>query len=241
MRSFLFLLTSSAIINLLCNALPLPGIYELYTNEARDLDDVVRLDARVNGMPVGPGGRYLEDEPTHAQSTRLFNPIPHGTYLETASHLYSASDVNTHAHQFLNSLNGAVTQTSNKQRKAVKTYPKPTSGFRSSESGRDPSHGYELRYHYPMPVQATPGNPPVNPHTAMNVGPDRLVAYRNKTDTHFNIGVIYHDPHLPIPPTSQNHPFSVARQRSQFQVAFTKAKKAFTKPFRAIYRKIKGH
>jgi len=243
MRSFLFLLTSSAIINLLCNALPLPGVYEPYTYEARDLDDVVRLDARVHGMPVGPGGRYPEDEPTHAQSTRLFNPMPQGTYVQTHNHVYSASDVNAQAGRFMTSLDGAVTQNSNKRRKAVKTYPKPTSGFRPSESHRDPSHGYDLRYHYPM--QGRPGNAPVNAHTgrtSLRVGTDRLLGYRNRHDTHFNLGVSYHDPHLPIPPTSHNHPFNVANPRrgSQFKVGFTKTKKAITKPFRAIYKKIKG-
>jgi len=243
MRSFLFLLTSSAIINLLCNALPLPGVYELYTNEVRDLDDVVRLEARVNGIPVGPGGRYPEDDPTHAQSTRLFHPMPADTYVETYNHVHTASDVNAKADHFMTALDGAVTKTNNKGRKATKTYPKPTSGFRPSESARDPSHGFDLRYHYPM--EGIPGNARVNPNTlrtSMKVGTDRLLAYRNRADTHFNLGVSYHDPHLPIPPTSGNHPFSAAQPRpgGQFKVALIKAKKAFIKPFRAVYNKVKA-
>ncbi|PPR03218.1 hypothetical protein CVT26_008066 [Gymnopilus dilepis] len=233
MRTILYILLSSTFVNLVCNALPLPGAYDPYNYDARDFDDLVRLEARTRGSrrrgnPVGPGARYPEDDPTHPQSTRLYHPAAPGTYYQTANHAYSHHDVNRHTDQFMTALDHAPTAHSNRQRKSVRTYPKPTSGFRPSESHRDPTHGYDIRYHYPM--AATPGNAPTNAHTgrtSMRVGTDRLLAYRNRHDTHFNVGVSYHDPHQPIPATSHNHPFSHAppKRGGQFKVGFTKAKK----------------
>ncbi|PPR06192.1 hypothetical protein CVT26_005491 [Gymnopilus dilepis] len=233
MRSILYVLISAALASLVSHALPLPGVYEVNEYDARDSGDLVRLESRVFGSrpnPVGPGGRHPEDERTHAQHTRLFHPVPQGTYYETANHAYSHHDVNQHASQLMNALDLATTRNTPRLRKSERTYPKPTSGFRPSEAHRDPASGHPIAYHYPM--SATPGNAPHNPHTgrtSMRVGTDRLMAWRHPTDTHFHIGVSYHDPHLPIPPTSRNHPFSAAAPRNggRFKVGVVKAKKAF--------------
>lgn len=154
---------------------------------------------------------------------------------------YSAAEVNAAAHTFLHTtLGGADTKVSNRQKKSTRTYPKPTSGFRPSEAHRDPASGHDLAYHYPM--KGMPGNAPVNAHTgrtSMKVGTDRLMAWRNRGDTHYNIGVSYHDPHQPIPPTSGNHPFSVApvKTGSAAKIQLLKAKKAVQRS----WRKATGH
>lgn len=244
MRSFLYILISSAFVNLVCDALPLPGAYDPYAYEVRDLDEVVRLEARVRRRPVGPGGRYPEDAPGHPDSTRDWHRVPQGTYYQTANHVYSAGDVNAHTGRFMQTLDHATTATSNRQRKSVRTYPKPTSGFRPSEHAHDPTHGHDIRYHYPM--SGRPGNAPTNAHTgrtSMRVGTDRLLAWRNRGDRQFHVGVSYHDPHRPIPATSHNHPFSAAapRRGGTFKVGFTKTKKAITKPFTSLWKKMKGN
>lgn len=134
-------------------------------------------------------------------------------------------------------LPGADTKTSNRQKKNTRTYPKPTSGFRPSEAHRDPAAGHDLAYHYPM--KGRPGNAPVNANTgrtSMKVGTDRLVAWRNRGDQHYNIGVSYHDPHQPIPLTSSNHPFSVApvKAGSAVKVQLLKGKKAIQRTLRKV-------
>ncbi|PPQ67337.1 hypothetical protein CVT26_007258 [Gymnopilus dilepis] len=237
MRTILYILLSSTFVNFVCNALPLPGVYDPYNYDARDFDDLIKLEARARSgkrraNPVGPGARYPEDDPTHPQSTyhsaQRYSPVPPNHYYQTANHVWTHHDVNAQANQFLDAIDHAPTANSNKKRKNTKTYPKPTSGFRSSEAHRDPTDGYPIRYHQPM--GATPGNAPHNAHTgrtSLRVGTDRLLAYRHPHEDHFHLGVSYHDPHQPIPSTSHNHPFSEAPRRrgGGFKVGFTKAKK----------------
>ena len=124
----------------------------------------------------------------------------------------------------------AHTYTSNRQRTGARTYPKASSGFRPTEHAHDPAHGYDLAYHYPM--KGKPGPARRNPTTgkvSMQVGTDRLMAWRNRGDSHYNIGVSHHDHTRPIPSTSRNHPFSHAppKKGNVFKVGALKAKSAF--------------
>jgi len=81
-------------------------------------------------------------------------------------------------------------------------------------------------------MNGRPGPAPHNPTTgrvSMRVGTDRVMAWRNNADTHYNIGVSHHDPNRPIPATSHNHPFSQAPVKSggPIKVGVLKAKKVF--------------
>ena len=123
----------------------------------------------------------------------------------------------------------AHTYTSNRQRTGARTYPKASSGFRPTEHAHDPAHGHELAYHYPM--QGKPGPAHRNPTSgrpSIRAGTDRIMAWRNRADTHYNIGVSHHDPTRPIPPTSRNHPFSHAppKKGNPIKVGALKAKSA---------------
>ncbi|PPQ84452.1 hypothetical protein CVT26_007755 [Gymnopilus dilepis] len=114
MRTILYVLLSSTSINLVCKALPLPAVHDWYNYDARDADDLVRIEARSHGshhvlMPVGPGARYPEDDPSHAQSTRLYHPIPPNTYFQTAEHFWTHHDVNAQANQLMGALDHAPT------------------------------------------------------------------------------------------------------------------------------------
>ena len=87
-----------------------------------------------------------------------------------------------------------------------------------------------------------PGPAPHNPTTgrvSMRAGTDRLVAWKNHADTHYNIGVSYHDPKRPIPSTSNNHPFSHAQVKSggPVKVQAVKAKKAVQRTWRKATNK----
>ena len=74
----------------------------------------------------------------------------------------------------------------------------------------------------------------VNGRVSMKVGTDRVVAWKNHPDTHYNVGVSYHDPSRPIPSTSNNHPFSYAPPKSggPLKVKAVQAKKAIQKTWR---------
>ena len=129
----------------------------------------------------------------------------------------------------------ARTGRSNRDKNRERTYPKASSGFRKSESAADPAHKFDLAYHYPM--KGRPGTPRQNPNTgaaSMKVGTDRIMAWRNRADSHYNIGVSYHDPTKPIPPTSHNHPFSHAppQKGNAIKVGALKTKSAFKGMFK---------
>ena len=89
-----------------------------------------------------------------------------------------------------------------------------------------------------------PGPAPHNPTTgrvSMRAGTDRLVAWKNHADTHYNIGVSYHDPKRPIPATSNNHPFSHAQVKSGgpggVKIQAAKATKAIQRTWRKATKK----
>ena len=152
-------------------------------------------------------------------------------------------EVNDAVHRLMNEDNflKAHTYTSNRQRTGARTYPKASSGFRKTEHAHDPAHGYDLAYHYPM--TGKPGPAPRNPRTgrvSMQVGTDRVMAWRNRADSHYNIGVSHHDHTRPKPETSNNHPFSHAapKKGSVFKVGALKAKSAY-KSFKGIFKKKK--
>ena len=129
----------------------------------------------------------------------------------------------------------AHTYTSNGMRTWARTYPKASSGFRPTERAHDPAHGYELAYHYPMNGKPGPAhrNPTTN-RVSMRAGTDRIMAWRNRADTHYHIGVSHHDPTRPIPPTSRNHPFSHAppKRGNAIKVGALKAKSAIKGMFK---------
>jgi len=232
MQIIKFTFVLSGIVALLAQAAPISILDGSDSFEARDGDvELLPRARRQTLMPVGPGVRHPADA-----GGAQFHPLPPGTYVQTHNNVYSHKQVNDAAHRLIHqALPQAHTYTSNRQRTGARTYPKASSGFRPTEHAHDPAHGYALAYHYPM--NGMPGPARRNPTTnrvSMKVGTDRVMAWRNHADTHYNIGVSHHDPTRPIPPTSNNHPFSHApvKQGSVFKVGALKAKKAIQKTFR---------
>uniref|UniRef100_A0A8H7XUU1 Uncharacterized protein n=1 Tax=Psilocybe cubensis TaxID=181762 RepID=A0A8H7XUU1_PSICU len=163
-------------------------------------------------------------------------------YVDEQAIQYSHTEVNAAAHRLVHdAIPNAPTYTSNRMRKGIRTYPKASSGFRPTEHAHDPAHGHDLAYHYPF--HGRPGTPHQNPQgqNSMKVGSDRIMAWRNHGDSHFNIGVSYHDPKRPIPnnANARNHPFSHApvKKGNATKVKALKAKKAVQR----AWRKLKGN
>jgi len=232
MQIIKFAFALSSLVALLAHAAPISVLdgSDLNSFEARDED--VDLYRRVL-IPVGPGIRHPGDA-----GGADFHPMPAGTYVETHNKVYSHREVNAAAQRLIhNALPLAPDYTSNRQRTGTRTYPKASSGFRPTEAAHDPAHGFDLAYHYPM--KGTTGPAHRNPTTgrvSLRAGTDRIMAWRNHADTHYNIGVAYHDPTRPIPPTSNNHPFSqaVVKTGSPLKIQALKAKKAIERTFRKV-------
>jgi len=231
MQIIKFTFVLSSLVALLAHAAPVSVLDGSDPFEARDRDVDLLPRARLRHIPVGPGVRH----PADAGGAR-FHPLPPNTYVETHDNVYSHKEVNAAAHRLIHqAIPQAHTYASNRQRAGARTYPKASSGFRPAEHAHDPAHGYDLAYHYPM--KGMPGPAHHNPTTgrvSMKVGTDRIMAWRNHGDTHYNIGVSHHDPTRPIPSTSRNHPFSHAPVKSggAFKVGALKAKKAIQRTFR---------
>jgi len=234
MQIIWFTFALSGLLALLAQAAPISVFDGSDSFEARDED--VELWGRARGrsnslIPVGPGIRHPADA-----GGAHFIPQRSNSYVETHNRVYSHNQVNAAAHRLIHqALPQAPSYNSNRQRNSVRTYPKASSGFRPSEHAHDPAHGHNLAYHYPM--NGMPGPARTNPTTgrpSMRVGTDRIMAWRNHADSHYNIGVSYHDPNRPIPATSHNHPFSHAPVKTggPIKVGVLKAKKAFQKLLR---------
>ena len=152
--------------------------------------------------------------------------------------------MNAVAHGMLNNLHSAPTYRS-KDKNKLKSYPKPSSGFRDSDHGNPAKNdGTNVAYHAPI---GGPSRLTMGPHGSMKVGSDRVVAHRKLADRRHTIGVSYHDPRIPIPAarpgglSSNNHPFSMAQPKkggpmkvagAKLKAAVSKVTKAIAKPFR---------
>jgi len=181
--------------------------------DAREYDDLL-LYERSYPWP-GPGMQHQRE---HAGvPTTGYNPVPQNSYFPTANNVYTGSQVNAHAQHMVNSI--ATADPWNKK-KNVKSYPKPSTGFRNGESDNPaPNSSGRVAYHAPI-------NPPRSrfgpkraatiaaPGRSARVGTDRVWGHRDPHNGNLDIGVSYHDHRKPIPSTSRNHPFSVAPQRS---------------------------
>jgi len=229
MQIIRFTFALSSLVALLAQAAPISVLDGSDSFEARDGDiDLWRRDPSIS---VGPGVRHPGDA-----AGADFHPLPPGTYVETHDKVYTHHEVNAAAGRLIHqALPVAPDYTSNRQRTGARTYPKASSGFRASESAHDPTHGFDQAYHYPM--TGMPGAAHRNPTTgrvSMKVGTDRLVAWKNNADTHYNIGMSYHDPKRPIPATSKNHPFSMAPVKTggPMKIQAVKAKKALQRTWR---------
>jgi len=229
MQIIRFTFALSSLVALLAHAAPISVLDGSDSLEARDGDiDLWRRDPMFS---VGPGVRHPGDA-----AGADFHPLPPGTYIETHNHVYTHDEVNAAAHRLIHeALPQAPNYNSNRERSGARTYPKASSGFRKSESAHDPAHGFDHAYHYPM--SGLPGPAHRNPTTgrvSMKVGTDRIMAWRNRADTHYHIGMSYHDPKRPIPATSKNHPFSSAsvKRGGRMKIKALKAKKALQRSWR---------
>jgi hypothetical protein len=146
--------------------------------------------------------------------------------------------------------------TLNNQRTAsgAQTYPKASSGFCPAQHVHDPAHGFDLLVAYQYPMVGMPGNAhdhhnPTTNRVPIRAGPDRIVAWKNRADSHYNIGMSYHDASRRIPnSSSRNHPFSHAQVKSEgpleINLKVMRAKKAIylfnreTSIMKRIYKKI---
>jgi len=194
----------------------LPPVFEAH-EEFKSRDDDW-LFSRVNGYGwPGPGMQHKNEH--SVVSTSGHHPVPKNTYYTTPTNVYSGSDVNRYASNMVQSIPHAD-PFNRKQNGRLKSYPKPSTGFRNSEAANPaPNHPNSVSYHAPIPAVRTPrrsNTAPTRPGGSYKVGTDRIYGHRPTTDRRLSVGVSYHDPRNPIPPPqpggtpSRNHPFSVA-------------------------------
>jgi hypothetical protein len=229
MQIIRFAFAISSLVTLFTHAAPISVLDGSDSLEARDGD--TDLWRRSPSVPVGPGVRHPSDA-----AGANFHPMPPGTYVKTHDRVYSHHEVNAAATRlFHHALPAAPDYHSNRQRTGARTYPKASSGFRPTEHAHDPAHGFDQSYHYPMVGRPGPAHRnPTTGRVSMRVGTDRIVAWKNHADTHYNIGVSYHDPKRPVPATSNNHPFSHAQVKrgGPVKIQAAKAKKAVQRGWR---------
>lgn len=193
------------------NSVPVFDIREELLGElnAREYDD---LEERMYPWP-GPG---MQHQLEHDQGvpTSGFNPVPQNSYFKTSNNVYTGSEVNAHAEQLVNSIATADPW----NRKAnVRSYPKPSTGFRNKEADNPaPKSSGRVAYHAPINPPSTRhrANTIATPGQSARVGTDRVYGHRDPGNANLDIGVSYHDHKKPIPSTSRNHPFSVAPQQT---------------------------
>jgi len=184
--------------------------------ESRGDDDLDWLFARMYGWP-GPGMQHKNEH--NIDPTTGFHPVPANTYYTTPNNVYSGSDVNRYASNLVASIPHADPW-NRRQSGRLKSYPKPSTGFRNSEADNpSPNHPHMVSYHAPIPAVRAPrraNTAPTRPGGSFKVGTDRIYGHRPTNDRRLSVGVSYHDPRKPIPPPqpggtpSRNHPFSVA-------------------------------
>jgi hypothetical protein len=235
----LSIISLAGLVLAVCNAAParweLPiEARESLGFEVRD-DGVNELFIRepVNSYP-GPGMLHQKESSTPVTA---FHPVPSGTYIKTPGRVYSSKEINKAALDMFTDLHKAAAYRS-KDKGKMKDYPKPSTGFRPTESGNPaPDPNTHVSYHVPIggPKQYT-----IGPKGSAKVGADRLVAYRKTGDPAHTIGVSYHDPTKPIPSArpgglqSSNHPFSMAPELKggAVKVAAEKFKKSISNVFK---------
>jgi len=249
----LVLISLASLVLAVCNAAPLRWELPIEARESSDLfevrDDVFE-DLFARAPPPepypGPGLKHkLESTPPITG----FTPIPQGTYFKTPTKVYSANDVNQAAIRMFTNLGSAGKYTS-KASGSLKSYPKPSTGFRPHETDNPaPNDGTNVAYHAPIggPRQYT-----IGPKGSAKVGADRVVAYRKTADAAHTIGVSFHDPSKPIPVPkkgqvpSNNHPFSMAQPlhggalkvaTEKFKMAAKNAAKTATKKVSKLVHK----
>jgi len=249
----------AAFLAVVCNATPIPGESSimardyLYSLEARD-GGLASLDARDNDFSYLDAREYLEarDELAwlvaralgpgmqHKQESTppvaTFHPVPDKTYFPTHKNVYTGAQVNSAAGDLMSHIPSAD-PFNRKANSRLKTYPKPGTGFRNSEAANPaPNAPGTVAYHTPLNPPKRASTLPAKPGGSVQVGTDRLVAYRKAGDTAHTIGVSYHDPKKPIPPPapggtpSRNHPFTMAPQKDggKVKAGLAKAGKKLT-------------
>jgi len=228
------LLPLAAFLAVVCNATPIPGGSSilardyLYSLDARD-GGLVSLDARdewleardelawlVARVVPGPGMQHKQES---TPPVTTYNPVPDKTYFPTHNNVYTGKQVNGAADDLMTQIPSAD-PFNRKASGKLKTYPKPSTGFRNSEAANPaPNAPGTVAYHNPLNPPKRASTLPAKPGGSVQVGTDRLVAYRKDGDAAHSIGVSYHDPKKPIPPPvaggkpSNNHPFTMAPQK----------------------------
>jgi hypothetical protein len=236
----LSIISLAGLVLVVCNAapvrweLPIEARESLGLFEVRD-DGVYELFIREPMEPY-PRPGMLHPKESNPPVT-AFHPVPQNSYVKTPGKVYSSKDINKAATDMFSNLPNADPYRS-KDKNRLKSYPKPSTGFRPTEAGNPaPNPETHVSYHVPIggPKQYT-----IGPQGSAKVGADRLVAHRKVTDTAHTIGVSYHDPTKPIPAArpgglqSNNHPFSMAPELKggPVKVAAEKFKKSVSNTFK---------
>ncbi|CAA7269147.1 unnamed protein product [Cyclocybe aegerita] len=211
-------------------------------------DDLAWLVERMNGWP-GPGMKHKNEHAAGGVPTSGFHPVPENTYYRTHNNVYSGAQVNQYAHNMVQSIPHADPW-NRKANSRLKSYPKPSTGFRNSEAANPaPNSPHSVAYHAPIPPRRSNTMParPTRPGGSYKVGTDRVYGHRHINDPNLTVGVSYHDPKKPIPAPapggtpSRNHPFSVAQPKKGGPLKRFGAKiaKAVSKPFRPVKKALK--